>query len=101
MKGFYYWTIDTIFDIKWKRILLLWKKKNEIREVAKYSNDFNAVPLEDFSLVQKKILMTLIWLIKETDGSVITIDYERFIYLTISRFSKSLEDGIRLISDFS
>ena len=46
------------------------EEKNEIREVAKYSNDFNTVPLKDFSLVQKKILMTLIWLIKETDGSV-------------------------------
>ena len=48
------------------------EEKNEIREVAKYSNDFNAVPLKDFSIVQKKILMTLIWLIKETDGSDIT-----------------------------
>ena len=53
-------------------------------------------PLKDFSLVQKKILMTLIWLIKETDGSEITIDYERFIYLTQAK-PKSLEDGIRLI----
>ena len=52
--------------------------------------------MKDFSLVQKKILMTLIWLIKETDGSEITIDYERFIYLTQAK-PKSLEDGIRLI----
>lgn len=72
------------------------KEKNEIREVAKYSNDFNAVPLKDFSLVQKKILMTLIWLIKETDGSDITIDYDRFISLAQSK-PRSLEEGIRLI----
>jgi plasmid replication initiation protein len=72
------------------------EEKNEIRAVAKYSNDFNAVPLKDFSLVQKKILMTLIWLIKETDGSDITIDYEHFIYLTQAK-PKSFEDGIRLI----
>ena len=72
------------------------EEKNEIREVAKYSNDFNAVPLKDFSIVQKKILMTLIWLIKETDGSDITIDYDRFISLTQSR-PRSLEEGIRLI----
>ena len=71
-------------------------EKNEIREVAKYSNDFNAVPLKDFSLVQKKILMTLIWLIKETDGSDITIDYDRFISLAQSK-PRSLEEGIRLI----
>lgn len=69
---------------------------NEIREVAKYSNDFNSVPLKDFSLVQKKILMTLIWLIKETDGSDITIDYDRFISLAQSK-PRSLEEGIRLI----
>ena len=72
------------------------EEKNEIREVAKYSNDFNAVPLKDFSLVQKKILMTLIWLIKETDGSDITIDYDRFISLAQSK-PRSLEEGIRLI----
>lgn len=72
------------------------EEKNEIREVAKYSNDFNAVPLKDFSIVQKKILMTLIWLIKETDGSDITIDYDRFISLTQSK-PRSLEEGIRLI----
>lgn len=72
------------------------EEKNEIREVAKYSNDFNAVPLKDFSLVQKKILMTLIWLIKETDGSNITIDYDRFISLAQSK-PRSLEEGIRLI----
>lgn len=30
------------------------RRKNEIREVAKYSNDFNAVPLKDFSIVQKR-----------------------------------------------
>ncbi|WP_195916017.1 replication initiation protein, partial [Streptococcus parasanguinis] len=59
-------------------------------------NDFNAVPLKDFSLVQKKILMTLIWLIKETDGSDITIDYDRFISLAQSK-PRSLEEGIRLI----
>ena len=40
--------------------------------------------------------MTLIWLIKETDGSDITIDYDRFISLTQSR-PRSLEEGIRLI----
>ena len=79
-----------------KDFIAMEEEKNEIREVAKYSNDFNAVPLKDFSLVQKKILMTLIWLIKETDGSDITIDYERFIYLTQAK-PKSLEDGIRLI----
>ena len=72
------------------------EEKNEIREVAKYSNDFNAVPLKDFSLVQKKILITLIWLIKETDGSDITIDYDRFISLAQSK-PRSLEEGIRLI----
>jgi plasmid replication initiation protein len=72
------------------------EEKNEIREVAKYSNDFNTVPLKDFSLVQKKILMTLIWLIKETDGSDITIDYDRFISLAQSK-PRSLEEGIRLI----
>lgn len=72
------------------------EEKNEIREVAKYSNEFNAVPLKDFSLVQKKILMTLIWLIKETDGSDITIDYDRFISLAQSK-PRSLEEGIRLI----
>lgn len=72
------------------------EEKNKIREVAKYSNDFNAVPLKDFSLVQKKILMTLIWLIKETDGSDITIDYDRFISLAQSK-PRSLEEGIRLI----
>lgn len=72
------------------------EEKNEIREVAKYSNDFNAVPLKNFSLVQKKILMTLIWLIKETDGSDITIDYDRFISLAQSK-PRSLEEGIRLI----
>lgn len=72
------------------------EEKNEIREVAKYSNDFNAVPLKDFSLVQKKILMTLIWLIKETDGSDITIDYDRFISLAQSK-PRSLEEGIRMI----
>ena len=72
------------------------EEKNEIREVAKYSNDFNAVPLKDFSIVQKKILMTLIWLIKETDGSDITIDYDRFISLAQSK-PRSLEEGIRLI----
>lgn len=72
------------------------EEKNEIREVAKYSNDFNAVPLKDFSLVQKKILMTLIWLIKETDGSDITIEYDRFISLAQSK-PRSLEEGIRLI----
>lgn len=72
------------------------EEKKEIREVAKYSNDFNAVPLKDFSLVQKKILMTLIWLIKETDGSDITIDYDRFISLAQSK-PRSLEEGIRLI----
>lgn len=72
------------------------EERNEIREVAKYSNDFNAVPLKDFSLVQKKILMTLIWLIKETDGSDITIDYDRFISLAQSK-PRSLEEGIRLI----
>lgn len=72
------------------------EEKNEIREVAKYSNDFNAVPLKGFSLVQKKILMTLIWLIKETDGSDITIDYDRFISLAQSK-PRSLEEGIRLI----
>ena len=79
-----------------KDFIAMEEEKNEIREVAKYSNDFNSVPLKDFSLVQKKILMTLIWLIKETDGSDITIDYERFIYLTQAK-PKSLEDGIRLI----
>ena len=76
------------------------EEKNEIREVAKYSNDFNAVPLKDFSLVQKKILMTLIWLIKETDGSDITIDYDRFISLAQSK-PRSLEEGIRLIRQTS
>ena len=79
-----------------KDFIAMEEEKNESREVAKYSNDFNSVPLKDFSLVQKKILMTLIWLIKETDGSDITIDYERFIYLTQAK-PKSLEDGIRLI----
>ena len=79
-----------------KDFIAMEEEKKEIREVAKYSNDFNSVPLKDFSLVQKKILMTLIWLIKETDGSDITIDYERFIYLTQAK-PKSLEDGIRLI----
>lgn len=74
------------------------EEKNEIREVAKYSNDFNAVPLKDFSLVQKKILMTLIWLIKETDGSDITIDYDRFISLAQSK-PRSLEEGIRMIRE--
>ena len=40
--------------------------------------------------------MTLIWLIKETDGSDITIDYDRFISLAQSK-PRSLEEGIRLI----
>ncbi len=30
------------------------RRKNEIREVAKYSNDFNAVPLKDFFYCTKK-----------------------------------------------
>ena len=40
-----------------KDFIVMEEEKNEIREVAKYSNDFNAVPLKDFSLVQKKILI--------------------------------------------
>lgn len=65
-------------------------------EVAKYDNSFNNIPLKSLTLVQKKILMTLIWMIKDTDGSEIKMDYSRFIELTQSK-PKSFSDGIRLI----
>ena len=68
----------------------------KINEVAKYDNSFNTIPLKTFSLVQKKILMTLIWMIKDTDGSEIRMDYDRFIALTQSK-PKSFSDGVRLI----
>lgn len=65
-------------------------------EVAKYNNSFNTIPLKNLTLVQKKILMTLIWMIKDTDGSEITMNYDRFIELTQSK-PKSFSDGVRLI----
>ncbi|MGC0311550.1 replication initiation protein [Streptococcus sp. CL9.43] len=65
-------------------------------EVAKYNNSFNSIPLKNLTLVQKKILMTLIWMIKDTDGSEITMNYDRFIELTQSK-PKSFSDGVRLI----
>ena len=40
--------------------------------------------------------MTLIWMIKDTDGSEITMNYDRFIELTQSK-PKSFSDGVRLI----
>ena len=37
-----------------KDFIAMEEEKKEIREVAKYSNDFNSVPLKDFSLVKRK-----------------------------------------------
>ncbi len=83
------WFCDTIFDIKWKDFYYYGRRKNEIREVAKYSHQINAVRWRT-SLVQKKIMT-----IKETDGSDM-IDYERFIFDT-NKLKIARRWGIRLI----
>ncbi len=43
-------------------------------EVAKVHAAPITSPLKSLTLVQKKILMTLIWMIKDTDGSEIKMD---------------------------
>ena len=70
------------------------KEKNN--EVAKYSNELNKVPLRGMKLNEKKVFMTLLWLVKETDGNEVSIDYSRFIELTQAK-PRSLEDGVKLV----
>ena len=70
------------------------KEKNN--EVAKYSNELNKVPLRGMKLNEKKVFMTLLWLVKETDGNEVSIDYNQFMELTQAK-PRSLEDGVKLV----
>ena len=65
-------------------------------ELAEYSNELNKVPLKQFSLVQKKIFMSLFYMVKNATENEIRMDYDYFMELAQVK-PRSYEQGIKLI----
>lgn len=65
-------------------------------ELAEYSNELNKIPLKQFSLVQKKIFMSLFYMVKNATENEIRMDYDYFMELAQVK-PRSYEHGIKLI----
>lgn len=65
-------------------------------ELAEYSNELNKIPLKQFSLVQKKIFMSLFYMVKNATENEIRMDYDYFMELAQVK-PRSYDHGIKLI----
>lgn len=74
------------------------QKEKQMNEVAKYSNELNKLPLRGMNLNQKKVFATFLWMIKETSGEVIEMDYDKFMELTQTK-PRSLSAGREIVKN--